>query len=104
MSTTMEEEFKRWTVKHKAQFELLKTLTWDRGQELASHKNFTVGTGLAVNFFDPSGPRQRGTNENTNRLLRQYFPKRTNVAQYTQKQLDSIAAKLNMRPRKTLGF
>lgn len=84
--------------------ELLKTLTWDRGQELASHKNFTVATDMAVYFCDPSSPWQRGTNENTNGLLRQYFPKRTSVAQYTQKQLDSIVAKLNTRPRKTLGF
>jgi IS30 family transposase len=84
--------------------QLLKTLTWDRGQELASHKKFTVATDMAVYFCDPSSPWQRGTNENTNGLLRQYFPKRTSVAQYTQKQLDSIAAKLNTRPRKTLGF
>jgi IS30 family transposase len=83
---------------------VLKSLTWDRGQELSGHKAFTLATEMAVYFCDPRSPWQRGTNENTNGLLRQYFPKKTGLAMYTQKQLDKVAAKLNARPRKTLGF
>lgn len=83
---------------------VLKSLTWDRGQELSAHKTFTMATDMAVYFCDPRSPWQRGTNENTNGLLRQYFPKGSGLAMYTQSQLNAIAAKLNARPRKTLGF
>ena len=71
---------------------------------MTKHKNFTVATNVKVNFCDPQSPWQRGTNENTNRLLRQYLPKRTDLSGYTQSQLDKIALRLNQRPRKTLGF
>lgn len=83
---------------------LLKSLTWDRGQEMSGHKKFAMATDMAVYFCDPSSPWQRGSNENTNGLLRQYFPRGKSIAMYTQKQLDEIANKLNTRPRKTLGF
>ena len=83
---------------------LRKSLTWDRGMELADHKTVTINTGLAVYFADPRSPWQRGSNENTNRLLRQYFPKGTSMASLTQEGLDEIAARLNSRPRKTLNY
>ncbi|MET7311625.1 IS30 family transposase [Streptomyces sp. NPDC005571] len=80
------------------------TLTWDRGMELAAHKRLSADTGVDVFFAAPRSPWQRGTNENTNKLLRQYLPKGTNLAAFSQGDLDAIAAKLNNRPRKCLGF
>jgi IS30 family transposase len=84
--------------------QLRATLTWDRGMELADHKRFSVATDVAVYFCDPQSPWQRGTNENTNGLLRQYFPKKTDLSVYSQAELDVVAARLNTRPRKTLEF
>lgn len=84
--------------------ELRRSLTWDRGMKLARHKDFTISTGVQVYFCDPRSPWQRGTNEKTNRLLRQYFPKGTDLPGYTQQALNKIALRLNQRPRKTLGF
>lgn len=84
--------------------ELRHSLTWDRGMELAKHAEFTEQTGVPVFFCDPQSPWQRGTNENTNSLIRQYFPKKTCLAQHSQSKLDRVAAQLNSRPRKTLNF
>jgi IS30 family transposase len=83
---------------------LRRSLTWDRGLEMAKHKAFTVATDVQVYFCDPQSPWQRGTNENTNLLLRQYFPRGTDLAPVTQAQLDQVELRLNQRPRKTLGF
>ena len=84
--------------------QILKSLTWDRGQELSAHQRFSMDSNMAVYFCDPGCPWQRGTNENTNGLLRQYFPKGTCLTTYTQQQLNDVATKLNSRPRKILDF
>jgi len=84
--------------------ELRKTLTWDRGMELKKHIDFTLATDMKVYFCDPQSPWQRGSNENTNRLIRQYLPRKTDLSVHTQAELNKICQELNSRPRKTLGY
>jgi IS30 family transposase len=84
--------------------ELYKSLTWDRGIEMKGHQRFTLETDIQIYFCDPYSPWQRGSNENTNRLLRQYLQKWSNLSNHSQQELDEVARKLNERPRKTLGY
>jgi IS30 family transposase len=89
---------------HKLPQELYQSLTWDRGKEMADHKRFTLATDIKVYFCDPQNPWQRGSNENTNGLLRQYFPKGIDISSYSQAKLNAVARRLNERPRKTLNY
>jgi IS30 family transposase len=84
--------------------ELYRSLTWDRGKEMADHRRFTLASDIQVYFCDPQHPWQRGSNENTNGLLRQYFPKGVNLSGVTRAKLNTVARELNERPRQTLGF
>jgi IS30 family transposase len=98
-----DEERARLDDHHRAQ-QLRRSLTWDRGKELSQHAQFKVETGVPVFFADSQSPWQRGTNENTNGLLRQYFPKGTDLARWSHDEIQSVANALNGRPRKTLGW
>jgi transposase, IS30 family len=83
---------------------LQRTVTWDQGREMSRHNEFTIATGIEVFFCDPHSPWQRGSNENTNGLLRQYFPKGTDLSLHDRAHLEHVQASMNNRPRKTLGF
>ncbi|MBB4903847.1 IS30 family transposase [Actinophytocola algeriensis] len=89
---------------HTLPAELRRSMTWDRGNEMARHTDITLATDMAIYFCDPHSPWQRGSNENTNGLLRQYFPKGTNLSQHSLEHLTEVAAELNSRPRKTLNW
>jgi IS30 family transposase len=89
---------------HKLPRELYKSLTWDRGSEMTDHQRFSLATDIQVYFCDPQQPWQRGSNENTNGLLRQYFPKGMDLSNINQNRLNAVARQLNERPRKTLGY
>jgi IS30 family transposase len=97
-------KLKATTILTRGASELYKSLTWDRGAEMSGDQRFTLETNIEVYFCDPQSPWQRGSNENTNRLLRDYLPKRTDLSLYSQTELDAIARELNERPRKTLDY